>query len=172
MSFRAQVRSFSHALQFLTRLPAPRVEVFDPADLSRSAMWFPVVGILVGTIVGGALWLGAFATPAIGGLAALVAWVWVTGGLHLDGPGAVADALAGAHRSPDRLLQILRDPHLGAFGVMAICLQLIAKLVLLAQVAATPAFAIIPMILITAWARLGAPIWSLTVPTLADGSGE
>ena len=37
MSFNAHMRSFSHALQFLTRLPAPPIKVFDPADLSRSA---------------------------------------------------------------------------------------------------------------------------------------
>jgi adenosylcobinamide-GDP ribazoletransferase len=170
MSFNAQVRSFSHALQFLTRLPAPRVDVFDPADLSRSALWFPVVGIIVGVIVAAALWLGALASPWIGALLALIAWVWVTGGLHLDGLGDVADALAGAHRSPERFLQILRDPHIGAFGVMAIVLQLIAKLVLLAEIAGQAA--LIPLILLIAWARLGAPAWSLFVPPLATGSGE
>ncbi|MCZ7594764.1 MAG: adenosylcobinamide-GDP ribazoletransferase [Hyphomicrobium sp.] len=170
MSVNAQIRSFSHALQFLTRLPAPRVDVFDPADLSRSALWFPVVGIIVGAILAVALWLGALASPWIGALLALIAWVWVTGGLHLDGLGDVADALAGAHRSPERFLQILRDPHIGAFGAMAITLQLIAKLVLLAQIASPPA--LIPLILVTAWARLGAPVWSLAVPPLAAGSGE
>lgn len=170
MSVNAQIRSFSHALQFLTRLPAPRVDVFDPADLSRSALWFPVVGIIVGAILAAALWLGALISPWIGALLALVAWVWVTGGLHLDGLSDVADALAGAHRSPERFLQILRDPHIGAFGAMAIALQLIAKLVLLAQIASPPA--LIPLILIAAWARLGAPVWSLAVPPLAEGSGE
>ncbi|KAB2942613.1 MAG: adenosylcobinamide-GDP ribazoletransferase [Hyphomicrobium sp.] len=170
MSVNAQIRSFSHALQFLTRLPAPRVDVFDPADLSRSALWFPVVGIIVGAILAVALWLGALASPWIGALLALIAWVWVTGGLHLDGLGDVADALAGAHRSPERFLQILRDPHIGAFGAMAITLQLIAKLVLLAQIASPPA--LIPLILVAAWARLGAPVWSLAVPPLAAGSGE
>ncbi len=170
MSINAQIRSFSHALQFLTRLPAPRVDVFDPAELSRSALWFPVVGLIVGAIIAAALWVGALASPSIGALLALIAWVWVTGGLHLDGLGDVADGLAGAHRSPERFLQILRDPHVGAFGVMAIGLQLIAKLVLLAQVASPPA--LIPIVLIAAWARVGAPIWSLAVPPMAAGSGE
>ena len=75
MNIQAQLRSFSHALQFLTRLPAPRVDVFDPADLSRSAMWFPVVGVIVGAIVGAALWLGALSSPAVGALFALLALV-------------------------------------------------------------------------------------------------
>lgn len=167
---RGHIRSFSHAVQFLTRLPAPRIDVFDPAELSRSALWFPVVGAGVGIIVAAALWTGALASPWIGALLGLFAWVWVTGGLHLDGLGDVADALAGSHRSPERFLQILRDPHLGAFGTMAITLQLIAKLVLLAQIATVPAFA--QLALIAAWARLGPAVWSLAVPPLAAGSAE
>jgi adenosylcobinamide-GDP ribazoletransferase len=131
-----------------------------------------VVGAVVGTVVGMALWLGALASPAIGALLALLAWVWVTGGLHLDGLADVADALAGAHRSPERFLQILRDPHVGAFGVMAIGLQLIAKLVLLAAVGIVPGEAVVAIVLVAAWARLGAPFWSLVVPPLADGSGQ
>lgn len=172
MSLRGHVRSFSHAVQFLTRLPTPRIDVFDPAELSRSALWFPIVGLIVGSVVGAMLWLGALASPWIGALLALFAWVWVTGGLHLDGLGDVADALAGAHRSPERFLQILRDPHIGAFGTVAIVLQLMAKLVLLAQIAALPVPVLAPLALIAAWARLGPPVWSLAVPPLASGSGE
>jgi adenosylcobinamide-GDP ribazoletransferase len=170
MSLNALFRSFSHALQFLTRLPASRIAVFDPAGLSRAALWFPVVGAIVGAIVAAALWTGAQATPWIGALLALVAWVWVTGGVHLDGLGDVADALGAAHRSPERFLEVLRDPHIGAFGTMAIVLQLIAKLVLLAQIASPPA--LVPVVLIAAWARWGGLAWSATLPPLAGGSGE
>lgn len=173
MSIRGHVRSFSHAVQFLTRLPAPRIDVFDPAELSRAALWFPLVGVVVGVIVAVAVWAGGLASPWIGALLGLVAWVWVTGGLHLDGLGDVADALAGSHRSPERFLQILRDPHIGAFGTMAITLQLMAKLVLLAQIAVLPGIALLaPLALVAAWARLGPAVWSLALPPLASGSAE
>lgn len=170
MSLRAHIRSLSHAVQFLTRLPAPRIDVFDPAELSRAALWFPVVGAIVGAIVAAALFLGGLASPGIGALLAVFAWVLVTGGLHLDGLADVADALAGAHRSPERFLQILRDPHIGAFGTMAIALQLAAKLVLLQQLAGSAALA--PLVLIAAWARFGPAVWGLALPPLAAGSGE
>jgi len=170
MSLNSHIRSFSHALQFLTRLPAPRIAVFDPDDLSRSALWFPVVGAIVGLIVAEALWTGAQASPWIGALLALIAWVWVTGGLHLDGLSDIADALGVAHRSPERFLEVLRDPHIGAFGTIAIVLQLIAKLVLLAAVATPPALAAV--VLIAAWARWGAIVWTVTVTPLATGTGE
>jgi len=164
------LRSFAHALQFLTRLPAPRFAEFDPQDLSRSAIWFPLVGILIGGIVAAVVWAGGHASPWIGALAGLVVWVWITGGLHMDGLGDVADALGAAHRSPTRFLEVLRDPHIGAFGTMAIGLQLIAKLVLLAELSSVPA--LLALVLVPAWARWGTLVWSLVVPPLASGSGE
>jgi adenosylcobinamide-GDP ribazoletransferase len=173
MTMTGHLRSLVHAVQFLTRLPTPRIAVFDPAELSRSALWFPVVGLVVGSLVAAAVWTGGLASPWIGALLGLVAWVWVTGGLHLDGLGDVADGLAGAHRTPERFLQILRDPHIGAIGAIAIGLQLIAKLVLLAEVARVPMAILLPSLaLIAAWARLGPAVWSLAVPPLAAGSAE
>lgn len=162
--------TFGHAVQFLTRLPWPSVADFKPEDLSRSAGWFPVVGAIIGSIVALALWLGLQASPWIGALLALVAWVWVTGGLHLDGLGDVADGFGAAHRSPDRFLEVLRDPHVGSFGVMAIGLQLIAKLVLLAEISGFSA--LLGLVLVPAWARWGTQAWSLAVPPISSGSGE
>jgi adenosylcobinamide-GDP ribazoletransferase len=164
------LRRFFHALQFLTRLPAPRFSEFSPEDLSRSAVWFPLVGLLIGTALAGAVWVGGHASPWIGALFGLVVWVWITGGLHLDGLADVADGLAAAHRSPERFLEVLRDPHIGAFGAIAIAVQLIAKLVLLAALSGT--LALPALVLVPAWARWGTLVWSLTVPPLASGSGE
>jgi adenosylcobinamide-GDP ribazoletransferase len=163
-------RRFFHALQFLTRLPAPHFDEFDAEALSRSAVWFPLIGIVIGGALAAAVWAGGNASSWIGGLFGLVVWVWITGGLHLDGLGDVADALGASHRSPERFLEVLRDPHIGAFGTMAIALQLIAKLVLLAEVSGQGAW--LALVLIPAWARWGTLVWSVTVPPLAAGSGE
>jgi adenosylcobinamide-GDP ribazoletransferase len=162
------VRDLSNALRFLTRLPVPAT-VAGADDLPRTAAWFPLVGAIVGAAVGGAMWAGAAVSPWLGALCALVAWVVITGGLHLDGLADVADALAASHRSPERFLTVLRDPHTGAFGAMAIALQLIAKLVLLAEIPAT--HAVVALGLVAAWARWGALVWALLLPPLAEGSG-
>jgi len=161
--------AFKHALQFLTRVPV-RISAFDPDDFSRSVNWFPVVGLIVGAAVAGAVWLGAMVSPWIGGLLGLIAWVWITGGLHLDGLGDVADGLGAAHRSPERFLEVLRDPHIGAFGTMAIVVQMFAKLILLAEL--VPHAPWLALVLIPAWARLGPLFWGLTVPPYAKGMGE
>jgi adenosylcobinamide-GDP ribazoletransferase len=171
------VRGLILAFQFLTRLPTPRVPEFGPEDLAASAAWFPVVGAAVGGVVAAALVAGALVDPWLGALAGLLAWVWITGALHLDGLADLADALGAAHRDPQRILEVLRDPHVGTFGVVAIVLVLAAKLVLLAVVAmhvagtglATPLGA---LALVAAWARFGAGVWSQTLPPLAPGSAE
>ena len=191
MSARAQlrgatVRGLILALQFLTRLPTPRVPDFRPEDLAASAAWFPVVGAAVGVVVAAALVAGAFVDPWLGALAGLMVWVWITGALHLDGLADLTDALGAAHRDPQRVLEVLRDPHIGTFGVVAIVLVLAAKLVLLAIVAkqlapvagvaillgAELAVPVAALALVGAWARFGAVVWSQTLPPLAPGSAE
>ncbi|WP_260925263.1 adenosylcobinamide-GDP ribazoletransferase [Novosphingobium sp. 9] len=123
------------AIQFLTRLPTPRLPTprltVTSQDFAASMRWFPAAGLLVGALVAVAAWAGACLDTWTGALAGLVVWVLVTGALHLDGLGDMADASGAAHKDAERLRAVLADPHVGSFGVTAIALQLIAKLVLL-----------------------------------------
>jgi len=125
------MRSLILAVQFLTRLPTPQLKAFDAAWLADAARWFAPVGLLVGAVVWLAVLAGSLLDPWLGALLGLLAWLWVTGGLHLDGLADLADAQGAAHRSRERFLEVLKDPHLGSFGVMSMAMQLIAKLVLL-----------------------------------------
>lgn len=165
------MRGLLLAVQFLTRLPTPRLARFHPEDLAASAVWFPAVGALVGGAVAAALAAGGRTDPWLGALAGLGLWVWITGALHLDGLADTADALGAAHRDPGRVLEVLRDPHLGAFGVVALVLAVLAKLVLL-MLFARDGHPLAALALVSAWARLGAVLWSQTLPPLAPGSGE
>src|SRR5690606_27863781 len=123
------LRQLILAVQFLTRLPTPQVADFRPDDLTRSARWFPLVGLPVGALVLLPVWL-LQDRPLLAGVIGLLAWVWVTGALHLDGLGDVADALGASHRNPQRFLEVLKDPHLGVFGTVAIGMQMLLKMVL------------------------------------------
>ena len=123
------------ALRFLTRLPTPAVAPEAAGELARAAPWLPIVGALVGALVALAVALGTTINPWIGALLGLVTGVAVTGGLHVEGLGDVADGMGAAHGNPDRFVEVARDPHLGSFGAIAIALQLAAKLVLLAALA-------------------------------------
>lgn len=163
------MRGLILALQFLTRLPTPALEEYHPEWLADSARWFTVVGALIGALLAAALWLGTRVDPWLGALAALGAWVWVSGGLHLDGLADLADGLGAAHRSRERMLAVMKEPHVGSFGVIALVLALIAKLVLLMLLAKSSAN-LWGLLLLPAWARLGAVWWSVSLPPLAAGS--
>ena len=153
------------AIQFLTRLPTPQIRQFEPALLARSVAWFPAVGLLLGAII--ALSAGLLhGEPWLAALVALVLWVWVTGGLHLDGLADMADGLGAAHRDPTRFLAVLKDPHLGSFGVLSLIVQTLAKLILLLLCISSQQWA--ALILIPAWARSGVFSWQ-TLPALAPG---
>jgi adenosylcobinamide-GDP ribazoletransferase len=163
------MRRFVVAIQFLTRLPTPRI-ASDAEDFAAAIRWYPAVGALIGGLVAAAAWLGLRIDVWTGALAALIAWVGVTGALHLDGLGDVADGAGAAHGDRMRLLAAMADPHVGSFGVVAIGLQLLAKLVLLhAVLAVAPVWLIVP---IPFAARIGPMAWARWLPALHDGLGS
>jgi adenosylcobinamide-GDP ribazoletransferase len=159
------------ALAFLTRLPVPAVRPEKAGNLTLAAPWFPFVGALVGLFVAIAVYLASGLGPWVGALAGLAAWVGVTGALHLDGLGDVADGLGAAHGNPERFVAVARDPHLGSFGAVAIVLQLIAKLVLLGTAVQSLGLnTLLPaLVLIGAWARWVPLALGRAVPPLTQG---
>ena len=150
------------ALGFLTRLPVPKLAA-GASYFAEASRLYPLAGLAVGGVVAGSAWSGGLIDPWVGALTALVAWVWVTGALHLDGLGDVADGLGAAHGDRQRLLAVMSDPHIGSFGVVAIVLQLVAKLVL---VHAIPPGAHLSLLAVPAAARLGPLVWARLLPPL------
>ena len=85
------MKSLILAIQFMTRLPLPAVAA-NEKDFAQAIRWFPMAGIFIGLCVAGAAWAGQRHDPWTGALAALLVWVAITGALHLDGLGDIADA--------------------------------------------------------------------------------
>jgi len=163
------MKSLLLALQFMTRLPLPAVKA-ETRDYKAAIGWFPAAGLVVGASVAAAAWAGSLRDPWLGALLALIVWIGVTGALHLDGLGDIADAAGAAHRDPARLCAVLADPHIGSFGAVAITLQLIAKLVLLRLVLEEPGLP--DLVLIPAVARTGPILWAMTLKPLHVGMGS
>jgi adenosylcobinamide-GDP ribazoletransferase len=164
-----KLRGLRLATQFLTRVPVPAVEDFSAQELSRSSAWFPFVGLAIGAIVGVVFFVCSARSATVAAALSLLAWVLMTGALHLDGLADLSDALAAAHRDRQRFFAVLADPHLGAFGVVSIALMLILKM---AALTALSAPAVIAFTLIPAWARLGPLAWSRWLKPLKPGQGE
>jgi adenosylcobinamide-GDP ribazoletransferase len=123
------VRALLAAVGFLTRIPVP-----GAYDVAAGAALFPVVGAGVGTAVGGTAYGLARVMPALVAAAvALALGALVTGALHLDGLADTADALGAPSR--DEALAIMRDHATGAYGTVALVLDLLAKAAALAALA-------------------------------------
>lgn len=158
------------AVAFLTRIPADDGRLLDARAMSRAAIWFPVVGLLVGAVVGGVRLLADLALPAgPSTVLALAAGILLTGAFHEDGLADIADGV-GAHVGRERKLEILRDSRVGTYGALAVALPL-----LFAYACLTPldgeeflAAAICAHVL-GRWSVL--PHSRLAGPARADGSG-
>ena len=107
------------AVTLLTRIPVGS-KVIDQSEVAGSVRWFPLVGALIGLVVGTTYGLLAQSLPSVvAGVLAVLVGVMLTGGLHEDGLGDTADALGGGKDAADAA-RILKDPRQGTFGVLAI----------------------------------------------------
>jgi adenosylcobinamide-GDP ribazoletransferase len=82
--------------------------------------WFPLVGAVVGFVVGGVWWLAAKAWVALlAGAIAVIVDLAVTGLLHFDGLADAGDGLI-APMTRSRRLEVMADPAIGAFGAITV----------------------------------------------------
>lgn len=125
------MKPFVLALQFLSIIPIRYSGSVTQDDLIDSVVFYPVIGLIYGLIAYGIYLatlnlLPAFAVAAL----ILVITVIVNGGFHLDGLADTFDALAvKTTKEPDYLkrLNVMKDSHIGAIGVIAIVLVLMLK---------------------------------------------
>ena len=124
------MNNFFAALALLTIIPVPAHET--PA-LGKALAYFPIVGAILGALLAAAFYFShaIFPDPVPAALT-LTFWAILTGALHLE---AVADAGDGLISTVPRekRLEIMRDPRVGAFGVVAVALMLLLKFSALAS---------------------------------------
>ena len=131
-----QLRLFLCAVQFLTRLPTPALSGFEPDWISRSARYFPLVGLLVGGACASVFWASSLIwTGWLPALLALATGVLVTGAFHEDGLADTADGLGGG-TTVARRLTIMKDSRIGTYGALALGLTLAIKAAALATLPA------------------------------------
>lgn len=118
----------------------------ESKNLSTSLPWFPIVGLILGLILYTIVRMLPFGKWTAGSaFLVLLLDVWLTRGLHLDGLADWADSIGGNLESKRRL-EIMRDVHLGAFGVLALVLALMAKWLSFEKMISSGAFIYIAVI--------------------------
>ncbi|MDT8859291.1 adenosylcobinamide-GDP ribazoletransferase [Alkalihalobacillus sp. MEB130] len=152
------------AIQFLTRLPVPINVPWNKQTSKWAIRSYPFVGIVMGLLIlVVAVGLESHLSISMMALLTVTVWVWLTGGLHLDGWMDVADAL-GSNASLEKKWEIMKDPHVGSFGIIALLFLLGWKVFLIYSLFEI-GFPIFALLFILAFSRLGAVIIMIALPT-------
>jgi adenosylcobinamide-GDP ribazoletransferase len=123
------------AIQFLTRVP---VRTTAAVAHERTLPWFPVVGALIGLVVGGiAVGLAEWLPVGVAAAVAVAAGLLITGAFHEDGLADVADAFGGGWTREQRF-EILKDSRHGTYGVAALCGSIVIRAVSAGSIMAQP----------------------------------
>lgn len=162
-------RGLITAIRTLTAVPVGGGK--DAESFSESLIWFPFVGLFLGLL----LWLtGAFWTwsigpewPGGGAVAILAAQILLTRALHMDGFADWADGMGARDRTAR--LMVMRDPHLGSFGVIALVFDILAKWTALERVLVSGGLIIIVPISIISRTAMVSLMRSLPYARSGDG---
>jgi len=115
------------ALQFLSSLPIRLPGMPAPQELGRSLLFYPAVGVLMGSVLMALNLLLDGAPLFLHAALVLAVWVLFSGGLHLDGLADSADAWLGGFGDRERTLTIMKDPRSGPIAVVTLVIVLLLK---------------------------------------------
>lgn len=126
---------FITGFQFLTRIEICKHHESSLESFGRSVKFFPLIGAMLGLLLAAFLW---GARQYFGGLgpqntlvaALIIGEVVLTGALHWDGFMDTFDGVFSG-RDRERMLEIMKDSRVGAFGAMALALALLARFTIL-----------------------------------------
>lgn len=123
-------------LQFFTAIPLKKELPMEKKYIHRAIQTFPLVGALLGLIMGGVLYALVQWTPFSILAIAFVIWlltIVLTGGLHLDGWIDASDAFF-SYQDQARRLEIMKDSRTGAFGVISVIVLLSARFLFIYEI--------------------------------------
>lgn len=125
---------------FYTRIPCPSTTDHNPDYINKATRYFPLIGWIVGAISFLFYWASSFLFDTnIAIIFSMTAGVLTTGAFHEDGLADVFDGFGGGW-TKEKILDIMKDSRVGAYGAIAIVFLLLLKFVGLSNLVATKQF--------------------------------
>jgi cobalamin 5'-phosphate synthase/cobalamin synthase len=118
-------QGFALAFGMLSTLPFIKVHTFYKGINGYGVMFYPLVGALLGVILAlSYTFLSNFFPPLHVSIMVLALWVVITGALHLDG---FSDTIDGLFVSKQRSFEVMKDPNIGAMGMIFTLIMILLK---------------------------------------------
>lgn len=129
--FKQMFNDFITGLQFLTRIRLVTQVDCSQESFRRSVKFFPFIGCIIGLLLSGIIYGlqllgGGGFSPHVMASSLILIEILLTGALHCDGFMDTMDGIFSG-RSRERMLEIMKDSRVGAFGVIAFCLFVLLK---------------------------------------------
>ena len=126
-------------IQFMTRIPVFVNVEYDEEKLGKSIKYFPLVGAIIGIFLYGINILAGKITVnrQIAAIIIIIAEIFITGLIHIDGLADTADGLF-SYAEKEKILEIMKDPRVGTNGAVALILYFMTKVILLSEIILYP----------------------------------
>ncbi|MFV5702617.1 adenosylcobinamide-GDP ribazoletransferase [Flavobacterium sp. XS2P12] len=122
-----ELHIFFTALMFYTRIPCPKNIDHNPDYLNKASRYFPLIGWIVGAICFGIYFLSSILfSSEVAIILSMIAGILTTGAFHEDGFADVCDGFGGGW-TKEKILMIMKDSAIGAYGAIGLVLLLILK---------------------------------------------
>ena len=132
-----EITYFLTALMFFTRIPIPFRLDYSSEIMNQSQKYYPLVGIVVGLFNALVFYLLQFVLPIdVSLVLMMIASILLTGAFHEDGLTDVCDSFGGGY-GKEKILTIMKDSRVGAYGVVGIILLFLLKFLSMKHLAET-----------------------------------
>lgn len=159
------LKGFALAWNMLTIIPLFRVHDFFKGINGISAMFYPIVGFILGGILYSAyMLLSVFFPPMHTAVMLFILWVVLTGALHLDG---FSDTVDGLFVPKNKALAVMKDSYVGGMGMIFSVVFLIFKA---SSVVYLGNYALLPLVL--ALSRFNAVVAIYSFPYVSSGISQ
>lgn len=159
------MRGLLAAFRFLTRIPLPGPAT-EGADVARAVAWFPLVGAVVGLFTAWIFVVAERLWPApVSAVLAVAGGLLLTGGFHEDGFTDAVDGLGGGWTKA-RVLEIMKDSRIGAYGAMGLWAVLMLRWAALVALDRRALF-ILPLAMV--WGRWSIALLLRLLQPIAEG---
>lgn len=122
------LRHIGIAVLFMSRIPLPLKDI-KKEEMPASIAYLPLVGLLLGSLVGAAVYGFSYLWGEKLAIAMGIAfYAWLTRGIHEDGLADTFDGLGGG-QNREKALEIMRDSRIGSFGSISLILLFLLRFI-------------------------------------------